>query len=130
MSRELMGMAEFHPGGTVVMDGGSPHNSFAAVFEDDGETGYLYALDTSLGSNQIIDALHIYDVADVQGREGLWCACLYWSSDGLRVVLEIDGKPRAGFDFATFSAYSRTRLPASPGKFTHYGWSDDFMGFF
>lgn len=38
---------------------------FGAVFEDDGETGYFYLLD----ENGIIDALHIYNVSDIQNRD-------------------------------------------------------------
>jgi hypothetical protein len=41
-----------------------PGSGFAVVFEDDGETGYLYATDET--ANEIFDALQLY----VRGRAG------------------------------------------------------------
>lgn len=40
----------------------APEGMLAAVFEDDGETGYFYALDESVNGNAIQDAVHIYNV--------------------------------------------------------------------
>ncbi|WP_349627015.1 DUF2251 domain-containing protein, partial [Escherichia coli] len=37
----------------------APVGMLAAVFEDDGRTGYFYALDESLEGNPILDAVHI-----------------------------------------------------------------------
>lgn len=37
-------------------------SDYGAVFEDDGETGYFYLVDT----NWVLDALHIYDAMDIQ----------------------------------------------------------------
>ena len=52
----------------------SPAAEYSVVFEDDGDTGYLYALDTSLSESRILDALHIYNVANVAIRTSLhWC---------------------------------------------------------
>ena len=38
---------------------------FWVVFEDDGDTGYLYALDAGREENPIFDALHIYNAREV-----------------------------------------------------------------
>ena len=48
-----------------VLQGPSPNGAGAAVFEDDGDTGYFYALDTD-GQSAIVDALHVYDIAAVR----------------------------------------------------------------
>jgi hypothetical protein len=40
-----------------------------AVFEDDGQAGYLYALDMSAAGNPMQDALHIYNVMQIADRE-------------------------------------------------------------
>ncbi|AZQ10051.1 hypothetical protein STH12_00915 [Shewanella khirikhana] len=37
---------EFTVGVETVLESGSPKNSYMVVFEDDGDTGYLYGLDT------------------------------------------------------------------------------------
>ncbi|WP_163464415.1 DUF2251 domain-containing protein, partial [Escherichia coli] len=51
-----------------VIESLAPEGTFAAVFEDDGETGYFYALDESAEGNPIQDALHIYNVEDISDR--------------------------------------------------------------
>ena len=47
----------------TVVEAQSPTTGFGVVFEDDGTTGYLYALDLGRGDNRICDALQIYTVA-------------------------------------------------------------------
>ncbi|WP_114435967.1 DUF2251 domain-containing protein, partial [Klebsiella pneumoniae] len=42
----------------------APEGMLAAVFEDDGRTGYFYALDESVEGNPIMDAAHTYNAAD------------------------------------------------------------------
>ncbi|MDP1624352.1 MAG: DUF2251 domain-containing protein, partial [bacterium] len=39
---------EFFPGKAFLLTAQSPRNNFGAAFEDDGETGYFYAMDLSL----------------------------------------------------------------------------------
>ena len=55
-------------GQPVTIEGVAPQGQFSAVFEDDGETGYFYALDRALASQPIQDAVHIYDVESVTDR--------------------------------------------------------------
>lgn len=43
----------------------APDGMLAAVFEDDGNTGYFYALDESAEGNPVRDAVHIYNVEDI-----------------------------------------------------------------
>jgi hypothetical protein len=125
--------AEFKPGEGVIVSGASPSTPFAAVFEDDGETGYFYALDTSKSEYQILDAVHVYDVTQVLDRERASGVEVTWSSDGLRVILRINGYPHAAFDFVKSRGYCRTGLPKpAAGGFSSAGheWSDEVLGFF
>lgn len=39
---------QFQVGSPTIIDEDSPDKPFAAVFEDDGDTGYFYAVDTNL----------------------------------------------------------------------------------
>ena len=53
-------MKSFVPGKPTVVDSASPAGCWAAVFEDDGETGYLYALDLSAEEKGEEVVLHRY----------------------------------------------------------------------
>ena len=125
--------AEFKPGEEVVVSGASPSAALAAVFEDDGETGYFYALDTSNTAYKILDALHVYNVAQVTDRERTSGVEVIWSSDGMRVLLKINSYPHAAFDFVKGRGYCRTGFPKpAEGEFSSAGheWSDEVLGFF
>jgi hypothetical protein len=52
-------------GQETAIEGVAPRGFFAAVFEDDGQTGYFYALDQSFDKTPIGDALHVYNVRNV-----------------------------------------------------------------
>lgn len=114
-------------GGQFVVEGPSPSQPFGVVFEDDGRTGYLYGLDFAAGANPIVDALHIYNVEQVTDREKPSKVQLFWSSDGLKAALLINGYPHAIFDFAAKRGYCRTGFPPPMEKgFSKEGhaWSD------
>ena len=125
--------AEFHPGQELFLSAASPVTQYGAVFEDDGDTGYFYALDTSRHEQPILDALHIYNVASVIDRAKPSIVRVTWSPDGLRVLLKLNDYPHAGFDFAKFRGYCRTNFPAAPKTgFSSNGheWSDELLAFF
>jgi len=107
-------------GEPVVLEGPSPTTSFAAVFEDDGETGYFYALDTEKGENPIVDALHIYDVASVADRHRPSNFRIVWSLDDRKAALLINDYPHAVFDFEGKRGYCRSGFPDAIGE---KGWS-------
>jgi hypothetical protein len=81
MPVKLVAEQEIKVGESAVLEGPSPSTPFAAVFEDDGETGYFYALDTTQGENPILDALHIYDVESVSDRHRPSKVRIVWSPD-------------------------------------------------
>src|SRR5438046_631967 len=66
MPLDIVAEETLHVGQPLVVDGDSPAGRYAAVFEDDGQTGYFYAIDSDVeDANPIQDALHVYDAADV-----------------------------------------------------------------
>src|SRR5687767_11687122 len=68
MAGTLVAEQTIQVGSKVSVEGDSPSTHFAVVFEDDGDTGYLYGLDLSKEENPIVDALQIYDVQAVTDR--------------------------------------------------------------
>lgn len=125
---------EFRVGHATVIEGAAPEGTFVAVFEDDGDTGYFYALDVSANGNPIQDALHIYNVANVTDRDIPSVATIGWSADSKKVVLLINEYPHAVFDFEAKRGYSRTAFPP-PAKNSAWGvqgheWQDAAVGLF
>lgn len=112
--------------------GESPCSAFAALFEDDGETGYFYGLDRSLPDQPILDALHIYNVQQVSDRAKPSRFQIVWSADGLRVLLLINNYPHAAFDFEVRQGYCRNNFPPpNPGFTQHdHAWSDEVLKLF
>lgn len=97
-------------GEPAVVEAHSPCSHYLVVFEDDGNSGYLYGLDTHRKDNPVVDALHIYDVAGWTGHQRSQFR-LGWSRDGLKAILTIDGHPHAIFDFESQCGYCRTGFP-------------------
>jgi hypothetical protein len=100
-----------------VVDSHSPLNSFAVVFEDDGETGYLYGLDRAR-PDAILDALFIYNVGQFTASPRPSRLTIAWSADGLKAVLSLDGTPHGVFDFALKRAYCRANFPPPNAAWT------------
>lgn len=88
----------------------SPTSEFSVLFEDDGESGYFYALD-SANENRIVDAMLIYNVDAVVDRDQENELRIEWSMDGMRSVLRVNGIPHAVFDFAAKRGYCRSNYP-------------------
>ena len=86
------------------------------VFEDDGQTGYVYALDLGGEHGQkIVDALQIYvakeEFGDVQER----VVRILWSPDGSKSGVELDGELQAVFDFVGRIGCSVSGFPPTGG---------------
>jgi hypothetical protein len=108
--------------------------ALAAVFEDDGDTGYLYALDLSAqakGQNPIQEALHIYNAKSVADGDQESVAAIIWSEDGQRACLLINNYTHAVVDFAGKRGYCRTNFPP-PGKWKDHDfkWDDRALDYF
>ena len=132
MPVELVAEETITVGNSVTVEGQSPGQPYAVMFEDDGDTGYLYALDLNKDDNRIVDALQIYNVANVTDREKPSVIQLVWSHDGLKAGLLIDGYPHAVFDFAAKRGYCRTGFPPPSKKWTRHGheWADAALELF
>ncbi|MGC5698811.1 DUF2251 domain-containing protein [Pseudomonas sp. NFXW11] len=116
----LAAESELKVGQELVLEAPAEEGSFAVVFEDDGDTGYFYALDTAADDNPINDALHIYNVADVSDSDKPSVVKIGWSTDHCKAVLLINDYPHAVFDFDARQGYCRSGFPEQVGK----GWSE------
>ena len=97
-------------GQEAFIDLESPSDHYAVVFEDDGATGYFYALDTSQPDNQIIDAMHIYNVASAKTTGGI-AVIIRWSEDGLKAELFLNDVLQASYDFKAKKGICKTGFP-------------------
>lgn len=126
MPAELVAEATITVGEPIAVEGPSPGSAFGVVFEDDGDTGYLYGLDFARKGNPIVDALHIYNVDQVTDRDKPSLVQLVWSSDGLKAALLINGYPHAVFDFDARRGYCRSGFPPADANWTDFdhSWDD------
>jgi hypothetical protein len=106
-------------GEETVVEGASPSTQYLAVFEDDGQTGYLYGCDMSR-ENIIVDAMQIYNVKDVTDKHLPSQVIIAWSEDGLKVGLFINRYPYAIFDFADKRGYCRTNFPPPSKEWSEF----------
>lgn len=88
----------------------SPTSSYGVTFEDDLTTGYFYAVDTK-SDLLILDALHIYNVADVIDKDKPVKLQIIWSDNGLIAALLINNYCHAIFDFNSKAGYCRNGFP-------------------
>ena len=118
------------PGDKSYVDSTSPVTSFATFFEDDGDTGYFYAVERSGRDISILDALQIYVVA-VEPTEPRQLQ-IVWSRDGLKSALLVDGVAQAVFDFSAKRGYCRRGIPPPSSHWPDAGhqWSDAAMELF
>ena len=99
-------------GRPLVVDADSPGGRFATVFEDDGQTGVFYAIDTDVEEgNPVQDALLVYACADVTDADLASTLEIGWSDDGLKALLLINDEPHAAFDFARRQGWCLSALP-------------------
>jgi len=121
MSLKIVATETLRVGQPVVVDADSPAGRYAVVFEDDGSSGWLHAVDTDVeDGSPVRDALLVYVVADVIDAERPSILEIGWSDDGLKALLLINDQPHAAFDFRQRQGWCQTGLPAQP---THSGWS-------
>lgn len=93
---------------SFIVDSLSPDGKWLCVFEDDGETGYLYfcPMNTAGDMEGIADALWIYNQISPSIYE---CEKVHiiWSEDSLKTILIVDGEGWGMFDLS-----SKRKLPA------------------
>jgi hypothetical protein len=105
---------------------------YSVVFEDDGETGYFYALENPGENARIVDELHIYNVSSVKSPSEHIRIQVVWSDDGLHAALVVNRRPEAVFDFAAKRGFCRSGFPPSSSDWSVDGhqWNDSVLGFF
>lgn len=125
---------EIYVGVSSVVEGQAPESQYAAIFEDDGDTGYFYALDPSIEGNPIQDAVQIYNVANVADRAEPSVVKIGWSIDSKKVILLINSYPHAVFDFEAKRAFCRTGFPPPPSMGLwacgSHEWNEDALQLF
>ena len=84
----------------------------SVVFEDDGTTGYFYAVRTGT-EQEILDTLHIYDVANVTDRHIPVKIQIFWDETWTAAVLLINGHGHALYDFQRSAGFCRNAFPAA-----------------
>jgi len=89
-------------------------NNNAVVFEDDGETGYFYAMSRKKGLT-ILDGLHIYDVSSVIDKEKPSTIKILWTEDLSKAFLSVNNYYHAVFDFKNKAGYCRNGFPETNG---------------
>ena len=89
---------------------------YAVVFEDDGTTGYFYALERPENSEmKILDAVHIYNVVKVTDKHIPSEVKIFWNKDLTKSALMINEYCHAIMDFNNKKGLSRTGFP-KPGQ--------------
>lgn len=103
-------------GEKLVLQENSPSGEYALVFEDDGDTGYLYALTPDgVGGLELLDALHIYNAEDSLRGTDISLELL-WSADSRRAGLRVNASLWAVFDFAAQKGWTRSEFPPPQGR--------------
>jgi hypothetical protein len=119
------------PGEDVWVGSEATHGKFAVVFEGDDETGYFYASNALDGEVEIFDALHIYDVRELEGNEVE--IKIGWSTSGYQAVLFLEQQPVAVFDFVGKKGWCVNCFPpegSNGWSGDGHQWSDEAMQFF
>lgn len=109
------------PGIPLVVFSESPSHPEGTVFEDDGETGYFYAVQPP--DHKIYDGVSIYNVEAVVDRDRESWVEIMWSNDGFKSALFINDYPHAVFDFSSRRGYCRSNFPNF--STSNEGWRRD-----
>jgi hypothetical protein len=108
-----------------VIESPSPaYEHYLTVFEDDGETGYFYAVDKA-DKDFMVDALLIYNVEKVTDKNIPSEVAIGWSEDGLASLLLTNEYPHAIINFKNKNGYCRTGFPPPSNQLN---WSNEGHG--
>jgi len=99
--------------GRAFLSSNSTAVPWTAVFEDEGQAGYLYACDRSRETQEqsILDAMLIYHRSSLPRAGDERLASIQWSRDGQQCVLYLDGTAQALIDFAARTSFCRSNFP-------------------
>ena len=96
----------------TVVDSTAVGGERSVVFEDDGTTGYFYAVRRG-AELEILDALHVYDVATVADRRIPVKVQIVWDETWTTALLLINGYGHALYDFQRAAGFCRNAFPAA-----------------
>ena len=115
-----------HPGRRLQFEHYSHTKDFAVMFEDDERVAYFYAVKVlpNEESPDILEAIHIYDVENLPDKKKRKIA-IFWSQDGLRSCLFLDGRPEAILDFDSERGYCRNENEKPRRWGNSFAWSDE-----
>lgn len=113
MNGYLLREQAFTAGEDTFVESTSEENNYAVVFEDDTDTGYFYAIEVEPGSGRqnILDAVHIYNIEEVPSEYRKGILKIIWSRNWLRCALIINNYCHAVFDFENHGGYCRNEFP-------------------
>jgi hypothetical protein len=120
MNGYLMLEKKIKKGEPVFLKSMSPENNYAVVFEDDGDTGYFYAIEMNGAKDQnILDALHIYQVDEEEQESAR--ILIVWAKDWLKCALVMNEQCHAIFDFENGGGYNVSEFPPPNSIWTKHG---------
>lgn len=110
----------------------SPGTKYAVAFEDNGQSGFFYALDRTDSRSPVLDTLHLYDVSAIADHTNAFPLQIIWSRNGMQAAVVINRLTYAVFDFEARRGYCRDGKPDPNPRFTSYPhqWSDEALKFF
>ncbi|OON70541.1 DUF2251 domain-containing protein [Hymenobacter sp. CRA2] len=83
---------------------------YEVMFEDDGTTGYFYAI-RNKPETEIADALHVYNVDDIADRHKPVTAQIIWNEAEDAAAFIINGYCHALYDFRQQAGFCRNAFP-------------------
>lgn len=108
----LGNQATSKPGSDIYLSSTSRLQNYSVVFEDDGNTGYFYALDyTQKLENPIVGALFIYNKDQITDKDKDSLFQIGWSKDGRKAMLTINKYVHGVFNFDNKQGYYLASYP-------------------
>jgi hypothetical protein len=99
---------------------------FGVVFEDEGDTGYLYA--TNEDHTEIFDAVHLYNATDPRRLQPGEEAYIVWNPTLSKAGIFYHDRFQAIIDFANRRACCRTGFPPPHGVWrTPHDWDETMV---
>lgn len=115
---------------TFIVDSLSPDRKWLCVFEDDGETGYLYLcpMKTSEEMEGKADALWIYNQISPPISK---CEKVHiiWSDDSLKAMLIVDGEGWGMFDLSSRRKLNAPRIDNSIVSIPLATWNEGIQSY-
>lgn len=111
--------ASIRPTDKVIIEATSPNNNRHCVFEDDGETGYFYALEKDASSYSMVNALLIYQYPNGNTDDRPFSLELKWSEQSHMCALVISDGLHGLFDWNNQVAYNGSGFPKGLNGWTN-----------